>query len=88
MTAEAFPRKTNSLLTQDEKNFLDDLPDQAVDVVFANGSEGTKNIQLSFVSNDLSSTQYYEFAAGERAKAVIDYYEMLFFYGIRKDPRV
>lgn len=87
MTAEAFPRKTNSLLSQDEKNFLDDIPDAAVDVILATATED-KNLTLSFVANDLSTTKYYEFTAGERATAVKDYYEMLFAYGIRKDPRV
>lgn len=79
-----FPRATNSLLSQEEKNFLDDIPDEGVKVVMETDD---MDLKISFVPKDLSTTIYFEFA-GDRATAVRDYYEMLFAYGVRTDPRV
>lgn len=84
MTQSEFPKDTNSLLTQEEKLFLDKIPDAGVAYLLRN--EGT-DLKLSFVAQDLSTTIYHEFK-GERADAVRDYYAMLFAFGVRKDPRV
>lgn len=84
-TDSEFPRSTNSLLTQDEKNFLDDLPDEGV--VYLMSCPPDAHMKASFISNDLERSFYYEFK-DERNQAVKDYYEMLFHFGVRKDPRV
>ena len=80
-----YPKATNSLLSQEEKNFLDDLPQQGVEYLL--NAPLDPDMTMSWVPNDLSTSIYYEFK-GERAQAVRDYYEMLFAYGVRKDPRV
>lgn len=85
MDNSEFPRPTNSLLSQEEKNFLDDIPEQGV--AYLLNSHPDAKMRLSFISKDLSTSIYYEFE-GEKAQAVKDYYEMLFHYGVRKDPRV
>lgn len=82
-TQPEFPRVTNSLLSQEEKTFLDDLPDGGVAHIFSNSD---MDLKLTFIAKDFSITKYYEFR-GEKAQAVRDYYEMLFAYGVRKDPR-
>lgn len=78
-----FPRPSNSLLSQEEKNFLDDLPPQVIEYIMANPD---RELKLSFIPKDLSVTKYFEFKA-EKIQAVHDYLEMLFHYGVRKDPR-
>lgn len=84
MTHSEFPKDTNSLLTTEEKSFLDNIPDEGVAMIIRNESDTYK---LSFIAKDFSTTMYHEFE-GERAAAVRDYYAMLFAYGIRTDPRV
>lgn len=84
MTQSEFPKDTNSLLTQEEKLFLDSVPDEGVRYMLSNEST---DIKASFIAKDLSMTIYHEFR-GERADAVRDYYAMLFAFGVRKDPRV
>lgn len=84
MTQSEFPKDTNKLLTQEEKLFLDKLPDEGVLYMLRNEDA---DIKASFIANDLSVTMYHEFK-GERADAVRDYYAMLFAFGLRKDPRV
>lgn len=83
-TQPEFPKLSNSVLTQEEKLFLDKVPDEGVAYMMRN--PGT-DITASFVANDLSVSMFYKFE-GERADAVRDYFEMLFAYGLRKDPRV
>ena len=69
------------VLTQDEKLFLDKVPDGAVKKVLE--SKGTA-IKISYVPNDLAYTEYYEFTTPERAKAVRDYYYMMIDAGVRQ----
>ena len=75
---------TKSLLTQEEKNFLDDLPDKVVAYIFLAPSDG---IQVTHVAKDLSGVTKMEFH-GERAIAARAYLTMLMEYGIRKDMRL
>lgn len=79
-----FPRESNSLLTEEEKTFLDDAPQKAVALLFDPEYAGA-DICLDRVTND--GFDRHEFK-GERAKAVLDYYEMLFHFGVREDARV
>lgn len=84
-----FPRETNHLLTQDEKNFLDDLPDAAVKSVLSiiDITDG-RAVTLSFYPKDeTKQATLHEFKTPERKLAVKDYYEMLFAYGVKDDPR-
>lgn len=82
MTQETFPKATNSLLSQDEKRFLDDMPDAAVAKVFSDTT--VTGISLSHIHDEGVTLHTFE---NERAQAVRDYYEMLFAYGVRKDTR-
>ncbi len=84
MSNSEFPKDTNSLLTTEEKVFLDGMPDDGVLRIITNTSS---HINISFVAKDLSFTEYHVFN-DDRADAVRDYYAMLIAFGVRNDPRV
>lgn len=77
-----FPRPSGSLLTEEEKTFLDDAPDDVVALFFEYPQYGyvVKHTNTEGVGQ-------YEFL-GDRAVAVRDYYEMLFAHDIRHDVRL
>lgn len=84
MTQETFPKATNSLLSQEEKLFLDDMPDEVVRRIYV--KPDASGISLTYIPKDASGVTQFTFE-GERATAVRDYLEMLFAHGIRKDVR-
>jgi hypothetical protein len=84
MDKNEFPRETNSLLTEEEKSFLDDAPDQVVSIIFEPEYQ-----DFGYVLRTVKDEGAYEYEfLGERAVAVRDYYEMLFAFDIRHDVRL
>lgn len=83
MALSDYPKATNSLLTQDEKRFLDDIPDNVV-AAFLSEFEGKQKATLTYVFDEGVTQAVFESA--ERIQAVVDYYDMLFEYGVRERP--
>ncbi len=74
---------TKPLLSQEDKCFLDDLPDVVVERIF---SVSDSDIVLTHIPSDMSGVTSMHFH-GDKALAARAYLAMLMNYGIRKDIR-
>jgi hypothetical protein len=77
---ESYPKPSNSLLTCEEKRFLDHAPDKAVVKLLA--LPESNSIKLTHIPDDASGVYCYVFE-GERAQAVRDYFRMQIEFGLR-----
>jgi hypothetical protein len=77
---ESYPKPSNSLLTCEEKRFLDHVPNKGVVALLANGD--ANEYKLTHIPDDASGVYAYTFE-GERAQAVRDYFRMQIEFGLR-----
>jgi hypothetical protein len=77
---ESYPKPSNSLLTCEEKRFLDHVPDEGAIAVLAESD--AHRVKLTHLPNNGSGVYCYVFE-GERAQAVRDYFRMQIEFGLR-----
>lgn len=83
MALSDYPKASNALLTQEEKVFLDDMPDDAVKTFLSELDGQTKG---TFTGINSEGVYKLTFEGADRLQAVRDYFEMLFEFGVRDRP--
>lgn len=84
MAISDYPKASNALLTQEEKAFLDDMPDDAVKTFISQSSDGQTKGTFTGINNEGVFKPTFE--GQDRLQAVQDYFEMLFEFGVRERP--
>ncbi|MBT2555507.1 hypothetical protein [Arthrobacter sp. ISL-5] len=77
------PKRINQLLTQEEKCFLDDLPQEAVNAFYSE-VDGQENGSITGLTKEGVTTITLE--SPERVQAVKQYIDMLIELGVRERP--
>jgi hypothetical protein len=77
---ESYPKPSNSLLTCEEKRFLDHVPDKGAIAILAESE--ANSYKLTHLPDSGSGVYCYTFE-GERAQAVRDYFRMQIEFGLR-----